>query len=75
MAAAWSRAGYYEKSLRIIGKWIDDERPHDVFFFEQDGAFVVRLHKVGPAGSHHSLAEFTKDDIERLISEAPRLRQ
>ena len=74
-APDWTRAGYYEMSLRVIGKWIDGERPHDIFFFEQDGAFVVRLHMVGPTGAHHALAEFTKDDIERLIAEAPRLRQ
>jgi hypothetical protein len=71
----WTKAGYYEKSFRVIGRWIDTERPHDIFFFEQDGAFVVRLHKVGQAGSRHELAEFTKDDIESLVNEAPKLRQ
>jgi hypothetical protein len=71
----WSKAGYYEKSLRVIGRWVDGQRPHDVFFFEQDGAFVVRLQMVSPAGAHHALAEFTKDDIETMISEAPQLRQ
>jgi hypothetical protein len=71
----WSKAGYYEKSFRVLGRWIDAERPHDIFFFEQDGAFVVRLHKVGPAGSSHALAEFTKDDIETMVSQAPQLRQ
>jgi hypothetical protein len=29
----------------------------------------------GPAGASHSLAEFTKDDIESLIAEAPQLRK
>ena len=71
----WSKAGYYEKSFRVLGRWIDGQRPHDIFFFEQDGAFVVRLHKVGPAGSSHALAEFTKDDIETMVSQAPQLRQ
>jgi len=71
----WSTAGYYEKSLRVIGRWMDGERPHDVFFFEQDGAFVVRLQRVGPAGAHHTLAEFTKDDIEAMITEGPQRRQ
>ena len=69
-----SKAGYYEKSFRVIGRWMDGERPHDIFFFEQDGAFVVRLQKVGQAGAHHTLAEFTRDDIEAMITEAPRLR-
>jgi hypothetical protein len=71
----WSKAGYYEKSFRVLGKWIDTQRPHDVFFFEQQGAFVVRLHLVTQTGSHHELAEFTKDDIEAMIAEGPRQRQ
>jgi hypothetical protein len=71
----WSKAGYYEKSFRVIGRWIDGQRPHDIFFFEQEGAFVVRLHMVTAVGAKHSLAEFTKDDIEAMIAEAPRLRQ
>jgi hypothetical protein len=70
----WSKAGYYEKAFRVLGRWIDGQRPHDIFFLEQDGAFVVRLHMVGAAGAHHELAEFTKDDIERLITQAPELR-
>jgi hypothetical protein len=74
-APDWTKAGYYEKALRVLGKWIDTQRPHDVFFFEQDGAFVVRLHHVSQTGSHHALAEFTRDDIEALIAEGPRLRQ
>jgi hypothetical protein len=70
-----SKAGYYEKSFRVLGRWMDGQRPHDIFFFEQDGAFVVRLQMVGQAGAHHTLAEFTKDDIEAMITEAPQLRQ
>jgi len=71
----WSKAGYYEKSFRVIGRWMDTQRPHDIFLFEQGGAFVVRLHMVNAAGAYHSLAEFTKDDIETMITEAPQLRQ
>jgi hypothetical protein len=74
-APDWSKAGYYEKSFRVLGRWIDTQRPHDIFFFEQDGAFVVRLQMVTAAGAHHSLAEFTKEDIEGLITGAPQLRQ
>jgi hypothetical protein len=74
-APDWSKAGYYEKSLRVIGKWLDTQRPHDIFFFEQEGAFVVRLHHAGQAGSRHDLAEFTKDDIEAMIAEGPLQRQ
>jgi hypothetical protein len=74
-APDWSKAGYYEKSFRVIGRWIDGQRPHDIFFFEQDGAFVVRLQKVTAAGAHHELAEFTKDDIEAMVADSPQLRQ
>src|ERR1035437_9407207 len=68
-------AGYYEKSFRVIGRWIDPEKPRDIFFFEQGGAFVVRLYRVTPTGGHHTLAEFTKDDIEAMIAQAPQARQ
>jgi hypothetical protein len=71
----WTNAGYYEKSFRVVGKWIDEQKPRDIFFFEQEGAYVVRLHKVGPAGAHHMLAEFTKDDIEGMIAQAPQARR
>jgi hypothetical protein len=71
----WANAGYYEKSFRVLGWWIDEQKPHDIFFFEQDGAFVVRLHRVGPTGGHHTLAEFTKDDIEAMIAQAPQARR
>ena len=71
----WANAGYYEKSFRVLGRWIDGEKPHVIFFFEQDGAFVVRLHRVGPTGGHHELAEFTKDDIEAMIAQAPQARK
>ena len=70
-----SGSGYYEKSFRVLGRWIDTQRPHDVFFFEQGGAFVVRLHQVTAAGARHALAEFTKEDIEAMIADAPQLRQ
>ena len=71
----WANAGYYEKSFRVLGWWIDEQKPRDIFFFEQDGAFVVRLHRVGPTGGHHELAEFTKDDIEAMIAQAPQARK
>jgi hypothetical protein len=70
----WSRAGYYERALRVIGKWIDEQKPRDIFFLEQDGSFVVRLYKVTQAGGHHVLAEFTKDDMDSLIAQASNTR-
>ena len=68
-------AGFYETALRVIGRYMDEQKPRDVFFFEQDGAFVVRLLLGGQAGSKHELAEFTRDDIIQLVAAGPRLRQ
>jgi hypothetical protein len=68
-------ANYYELALRIVGQYIDGERAHDVFLFEQDGAFVVRL--FGGAGTHgagHQLAEFTREEILAMIEQAPEQR-
>ena len=67
-------AGYYETAFRVLGRYMDEQKPRDVFFFEQGGAFVVRLLMSGQAGSHHELSEFTKDDIEQLVAQGPALR-
>jgi hypothetical protein len=73
--AEWGTGGYYEKAFRVLGRYMDEQRPRDVFFFEQEGAFVVRLLMANQAGSRHVLAEFTKDDIEAMIAGGPALRQ
>jgi hypothetical protein len=67
-------AGFYETALRVIGHYMDEQKPRDVFFFEQDGAFVVRLFLGGQAGARHELAEFTREDIAQLVSSGPTLR-
>jgi len=67
---------YYELAMRIIGAYIDSQKAHDVFLFEQDGSFVLRL--FGVAGSHgagHQLSEFTRDEILAMIQSAPEQRQ
>jgi hypothetical protein len=64
----------YERSLRVIGRWMDSQRPKDVFLFEQDGAYVIRLYLSAQAGDRHQLAEFTRDDITDLIAQGPTLR-
>jgi len=66
--------GRYEHMLRVIGHYIDEQRPKDIFFFEMDGSFVLRLHHAQPTGSKHSLAEFPHDDLEALISRGPTFR-
>jgi hypothetical protein len=67
-------AGQYETAFRVIGRYMDDQKPRDVFFFEQDGAFVLRLLMSGQAGSRHHLAEFTRDDIDDMVARGPSLR-
>src|SRR4029078_700168 len=54
---------------------MDEQKPRDVFFFEQDGAFVVRLLMGGQQGAKHMLAEFTRDDIAEMVARGPSLRQ
>lgn len=63
-------AGYYERALRVIGRYMDEQKPRDVFFFEQDGNFVVRLLKSTQAGSRHMLFEFTAEDVEKMVADA-----
>jgi len=70
----WSKAGYYEKAFRVLGRYMDEQKPRDTFFFEQDGAFVVRLLMPSPTGSRHVLAEFTREDIDAMIAQGPTLR-
>ena len=67
-------AGFYETAMRVIGRYMDEQKPRDVFFFEQDGAFVLRLLTSAAAGSRHVLAEFTREDIADMIAKAPALR-
>ncbi len=72
--AATEIGGHYEMAFRVIGRYMDDQRPRDVFFFEQDGAFVLRLLMSGQAGSRHELAEFTREDINDMVQRGPSLR-
>jgi hypothetical protein len=73
-AAPAGPAGYYESAFRVLGRYMDEQKPRDVFFFEQDGAFVVRLLMGGQAGSKHVLAEFTRDDITEMVARGPSRR-
>ena len=71
----WTRAGYYEKAFRVLGRYMDQQKPKDTFFFEQEGAFVVRLLMSSQTGSKHVLSEFTKEDVESMIAGGPALRE
>jgi len=69
-------ANYYELAMRIMGAYIDQQKAHDVFLFEQEGSFVLRLFGVaGSRGAGHQLSEFTKDEILAMIQAAPEQRQ
>jgi hypothetical protein len=63
---------YYELGMRVIGAFIDTQRAHDVFLFEQEGSFVLRLFAVsGTRSAGHQLSEFTRDEILAMIQSAP----
>ena len=66
---------YYELAMRIIGAYVDGQKAHDVFLFEQGGTFVVRLFNAGGSRGSHQLSEFTKDEILAMIEAAPEQRQ
>ncbi len=70
-----STPGYYEQALRVLGRYMDEQKPRDVFFLEQDGHFVLRLLMSSQAGARHVLFEFTKEDVERMIAEGPARRR
>jgi len=66
---------HYESQLRVLGRYIDERKPHDIFFFEIDGAYIIRLSIKGQVGIKHELVEFTADDVAGLIANAPTLRR
>jgi len=67
--------GDYEHAFRVLGRYMDSQKPRDVFFFEQDGAFVVRLLMSDHGTTKHVLAEFTRDDIQQMVAHGPTYRQ
>jgi len=73
-APEWSSSGRYEASLRVIGHWIDEQKPRDIFLLEQEGAWVLRLFMNTSTGPRHILAEFTKADVDEMIAVAPSRR-
>jgi hypothetical protein len=73
-AASAPAGGFYEKALRVLGAYIDQQKPRDIFFLEQDHAFVLRLLMPTRTGARHVLAEFTSDDIEGMVGSGPSFR-
>ena len=66
---------YYEQAMRVLGSYIDSQKAHDVFLFEQEGSFVLRLFGISGSRVAHQLAEFTRDEILAMIESAPEQRQ
>jgi hypothetical protein len=73
-AVTWGLAGYYEHAFRVVGRYVDEQKPRDIFFFEQDGSFVMRLLMSTQTGSRHVIAEFTRDEVESMIASAADFR-
>ena len=73
-AVTWGESEYYEQAFRVVGRYVDEQKPRDIFFFEQDGAFVLRLQTWTQTGSRHAITEFTREDVESMIASAPELR-
>jgi hypothetical protein len=67
-------AGFYENAFRVLGSYIDQQKPHDIFLLEQDHSFVLRLLMQDRIGPRHVLAEFTRDDIEAMVTAGPQMR-
>ncbi len=68
------QAGSYEHGLRVIGRYIDQQKPRDAFLLEQDGSYVVRLLMGTRVGARHVLAEFTADELQGLVEAGPTWR-
>ncbi len=66
---------HYESQLRVIGRYLDEHHPRDIFFFELDGAYIARITVAGQGGLKQELVEFTREDIADLIANAPALRR
>jgi len=66
---------HYEQQLRVIGRYIDEQHPRDIFFFEVEGSYIARITVPAPGGVKQELIEFTRDDIAEMIAKAPGLRR
>jgi len=69
-----SGQAFYEPALRALGVYLDQQQPRDVFFFEQEQQFVVRLLMQTRAGLRHMIVEFTREEIGAMIAAGVRAR-
>lgn len=63
-----SNLAFYEPALRALGVYLDQQQPRDVFFFEQEQQFVVRLLMQTRAGLRHMIVEFTREEMAAMIA-------
>jgi hypothetical protein len=61
---------FYESALRAIGAYVDQQQPRDIFLFEQERQFVLRLLMSTRAGMRHVLVEFTHQEIDAMAAAA-----
>jgi hypothetical protein len=73
-AAPPNNKAFYEPALRAIGVYLDQQQPRDVFFFEQEQQFVMRLLMQTRAGMRHMIVEFTREEIGAMIAAGMRAR-
>ena len=66
---------HYEQQLRVIGRYLDEQHPRDIFFFEVDGSYIARITVAGQTGLKHEIVEFTRDDIVDLLAKGPEMRR
>ncbi|HXG26452.1 MAG TPA: hypothetical protein VNL94_06330 [Candidatus Binatia bacterium] len=66
---------HYESQLRVLGRYFDEQKPRDLFFFEINGAYVARLTRQSQTGLKQELVEFTAEDVADMIAKAPALRR
>jgi hypothetical protein len=66
---------HYEAQLRVIGRYLDEQHPRDLFFFELDGAYIARITVAVTNGTRQELVEFTREDVADMIAKAPALRR
>jgi len=66
---------HYESQLRVIGRYLDEQHPRDIFFFELDGAYIARITVAAQNGLKQELLEFTREDVAEMIANAPSKRR
>jgi hypothetical protein len=66
---------HYESQLRVIGRYLDEQHPRDIFFFELDGAYIARITVAVPNGTKQELIEFTREDVADMLAKAPEKRR